>query len=314
MFAPLVATLVILGVFIILQVALDTLRGRRLKAVSRQLVEIGKQQSLTSVSVVVREKGSKQQLINLLDHLASFSYAKLQVVVVPRSRKNDRSSRYIVDYRASHSNLNIRIVRSSGRRDDTSVARRHARGELVLWMSTSERLTPRFFERLSYEFADATIDQVDIPYRYETARSVADLLATWSTIRSEALGLIWRRRRHSRHPVYRRASYKQSGKQFLVVRPGTPLAFIRPRQAPNIQNILVVAVNLLVATAAGYAVFYYVSTQWLFTVLAVASAYLLSNLFWLASSKRYTLPEAVSLVLALPYAIAGHMTTVFKRR
>lgn len=313
MFAPLAATLFVLGIFVVLQVVLDTLRGRRLKAVSRQLIEIGKERSLTTVSVVVREKGSKRQLVDLLDHLASFNYEKLQVVVVPRSRRSDKSNRYILEYRAAHPNLNMRIVRSSGRRDDASIAKRHARGELVLWMSASERLTTRFFERLSYEFADPAIDQVDIPYRYETARSVTDLLATWSTIRSDAMGFIWRKKRGTTYSAYRRASYKQASKQHRIVRPGTPLAFIRPRQVPNIRNLLVVALNLLAAGVAGYAVLYYVSTQWLFTVLAVVCAYLLSNLFWLASSRRYSLPEAISLVLTLPFAIAGSMTAVFKR-
>ena len=189
MYAPFAATVAVLVVFILLQMIVDTRRSKRFKAVSKQLLEVGKHQSLTTISVVIREKNGKQQVLDLLDHLASFKYDKLQVVVVPRSR-SARDSQYLTDYRAAHPKMNIRIVRSSGRRDDMSIAKRHARGELVLWMSPFERLSPRFFERASYEFANPLIDKVNVPYRHQAARSVADLVAMWSSVRAETIDAI----------------------------------------------------------------------------------------------------------------------------
>lgn len=311
-FAPLVATITVLVIFVLLQLIIDTLRGRRLKSVSKHLLELGKRLSLTTISVVVREKGGKQQLLELLDHLTTFEYEKLQVVVVPRSRK-PRDLRYLTEYRAAHPKMNIRIVRSAGRRDDVSIAKLHARGALVLWMDAAERLSPRFFERASYEFANTNIGQVTVPYRYDTARTIADLLAVWSTIRAETLDVIWRKKARSHRTIYRRSSFRQNTGAQSIVKPGTPIAIIRSRGSLNLHNLLIITGNVLLTAVLGYIAVYYLSTQWFFTVLAVISAYLLSHLFWLASSKRYSLREAIPLVLALPFAVIGNFASYFKK-
>lgn len=312
MYAPFVVTVTVLVVFILLQMIIDTRRNRRFKAVSKQLLEIGKQQSLTTISVVVREKNGKQQVLDLLDHLAAFNYAKLQIVVVPRSKKANEN-RYITDYRAAHPQLDVRIVRSAGRRDDASIAKRHARGELVLWLNPTEQLGPRFFERASYEFANPSIDRVNVPYRHQAARSVADLVSVWSIVRGETIDAIYGKNTRPHRTIYRRSSFNRGTKPEKVVKAGTPIAIIRPRGSSDLRNMLVVLVNVLVTAALGYAAVYYLSTQWFFTVLAVMIAYLLSNLFWLASSKRYTWREAGGLIVALPFAVLGDSFVRIKR-
>lgn len=312
MYVPLVATITVLAVFILLQIIIDTRRSRRFKAVSKQLLEVGKQQSLTTISVVIREKNGKQQVLDLLNHLASFDYDKLQVVVVPRSKKaND--SRYLTDYRAAHPKLDIRIVRSAGRRDDASIAKRHARGELVLWLDSTERLAARFFERASYEFANPLINKVHVPYRHQSAQSVAHLVAIWSSVRAETIDATVRKNPRPYQVIYRRTLFTRSATPRRVVKAGTPIAVIRPWNSSNLRNILVVSANVLISAVLGFAAIYYLSSEWLFTVLAVAIAYLLSNLFWLASSKRYSWREATVLIVALPFAVLGESFVRIKR-
>lgn len=313
MYTPLEVTLFILAAFLIVQSLLESIRGRQLRKVSGQLLEIGKRQSLTTISIVIKARGSKEQIIGLLDHLASFRYDKLQAVIIPRTRKNVGRNDYLTVYRAAHPGMNIRVVRSSGRRDDKTIATRHARGDLLFWMNVTDRLGPRFFELVSYEFADPKVERIDVPYRYETARTIADLLATWAVLRSETLDLIRRKKRRERHTVYRRSAFKRGMNQAAFVKPGTHLSFIRPHHSLTRYNLLAIVGNLLVTLALGYVAIYYLSTDWYFTVLAILTVYLLSNLFWLTSSKRHTLPEAVPLILALPFTILGSLVHLAKR-
>lgn len=301
---PLIATIAILAVFLLIQLTVDMTRGRRTKIIHDRLLEIGKKEALKSISVVVRTKRSQQKLIDLLDHLSSFGYDKSQVVIVPSERKNKKFNEFIRSYRTLHPTMDIRVVRTPGRRDDATIASRHARGELILWMELSDRLSPRFFDLTSYEFADPSVERIDVPHRYAKARSLADVNATWSLIRAETFELLHLQSAKRRVAIYRRASFKQDSAP-KTVKARTQLSVIRERTVVPVRSNLFTSLNLVVSIVLAYGAIVLLSGQWLFTTLAVITVYLLSNIIWLISSKRYTAPESALLILGLPFAIIG---------
>ena len=156
---PTVVTITIIMVFVlILQLWIDRLRMRQLPKVRLQHSdEIAPKHK---ISVIVPLSRRAESLFETLDHLRAQNYEQLEVVVVVRQTAGKNAANTLRRYRRKHADLSLRIVKHKKGMDSRVLASRYARGEVVMELEPSYRLSPGFFAQSSAHFNVASLDEL----------------------------------------------------------------------------------------------------------------------------------------------------------
>lgn len=303
---PLIITIVILVCLAILQLAIDTLRRRRIQTVRQHLLSLGQKHSKRSITIIVKANGRQEQVIALLNHLRRQSYSKLKIVVVPRNRSNKKAISYLQQYRHEHQKMKLLIVTDKERLTEKNLITKHAHTDLVAWIGLDDRLPHGFFERVSYEFADPSLERFEIPYLVKPGRSIAGLIDAWTTIRRTTFALLFKKSGTTvpSMPIILRSAYikNQTSQASRLAR----LSFgLMASHTPTAREWAISLVNISSAAIVLVALIVLRSSEWIFTILAAVVIYILVNSLWMAALRGFSAYERIVLIIGLPFSLIG---------
>lgn len=306
---PLIATISILVCLVILQLVIDAARRRRIQTVRQHLLMLGQKHSKRSISIIVKANGRQEQVIALLNHLRRQSYGRLRIVVVPRNRSNKKAISYLQQYRHEHPKMKLTILTGKGRLTEKIIVSKHTHTDLVAWINLDDRLPHGFFERVSYEFADPSLERLEIPYLLRPAKSIASMINTWTIIRRTTFALLLKKSGSniSSMPIVLRTAYlkNQTPQANRLAR----LSFgMMSSHTPGRKEWAISLTNVAAAAAVLAALLLLRSSEWLFAILAFVVAYILVNLLWMAALRGYSFYERIVLLLGLPFSLIGYHT------
>jgi hypothetical protein len=308
MIQPFIVTASLLSAFVIVQFAIDTMRSRSVRTLQSQLTAAGLQAARKRITVVLRAGSRKGEVVGALEHLAAHEYPLLQIVLVPRSPRKGKSLDYVTAFRTSHPSLDIRVIRSAGRVTTDTIEKRHARGELIVYMGLQERFGPRFFDLISAEFLDSRVGRVNVPFRRTAGSTIAGLIAQWTQIRSQAFGLLGVGLRPKTLSVSRRTIPAKSI-ALATVTARSSVSVNMPSERNPLRERLFVTLNILLSIVLAYTAIMLMRTEWIFSVLAIIVIYLLANMLWLLALRPGNLAYRMLLIAALPFALIGDVTS-----
>ena len=301
-----IATLVVLVCLFIFQTTIDIIRRRGVNATRQNLLTLGKKHSERSITVILKAAGSKPDTIALLDHLRRQSYTNLQILVIPRSRTNKRAVAYLQTYRREHSTMNLRIVTTKARITDQTIISRYVRTDLSCYMAVTDRLPHGFFERVSYEFTDPTLAQLQVPYLPRPNRSIASLAYTWQTIRHITIASLLSKTPNIERTmsIMLRSAQAQSKQTPAHLARQARLSFGLMMDVSSRKNdSLMTAANIAIAAllVAGFIVIR--SSDWFTTAVVLTAIYIITNILWMLPLRGYTPYQRFLLILGLPFSI-----------
>lgn len=149
--------LVLLAVFfIVTSVSIRSLNvtARQQRKVHAVLMDQAKKRAYKKVTLVVELKRRAETLEDLMAHLASHAYAKLDVVVIVYHTAGSRAERMLRDYAKQYS-VRVTPVRYTKGMSIEAAVKKHSKGILVLRGNSTTRFSPRFFEKLSFASVEA---------------------------------------------------------------------------------------------------------------------------------------------------------------
>lgn len=115
------------------------------------LMERGIAASHLTITVVV-DYSDEQPLDEFFRHVAAQHYDGVTVLVVFRSKQEARDDASMVRRTARHNGIRVQTASMTGQTSLEQLVRRRVRTDLVLRLSTDDRLSPRCFEYLSMVF------------------------------------------------------------------------------------------------------------------------------------------------------------------
>ncbi len=137
--------------FVAVQVMIDSLDINRTKRLYKRLVQVGKDHSRKPFTVVITLQKRAESIQPLLEHLYSLDYKDLWVIVIIKysAGKNARSE--LIYVRRKNKWQGMRIVSYKKGQSHQEVVRRYVKEGLAIELPPASRLTPSFFDDMSYE-------------------------------------------------------------------------------------------------------------------------------------------------------------------
>jgi hypothetical protein len=136
---------VILAIFVILQIYIDTKDIIQSNKIQRELIAIAKKQSEKTFGVIIELSHSAETAIPLLEHLMSQNYSKLVVIILIKKTAGKKSKITLNNFRKVSHMRNLHIIMHSKGLKLENVVRRFGPIDLVMLMKVSQRLSSNFF-------------------------------------------------------------------------------------------------------------------------------------------------------------------------
>ena len=290
-------TLTILGIFAVFMIPLLILDRRRAQYNARFMRSIRTYLDANvrmSTSIIVHADGDAAKLRAFAEHLLDFDKTSLQLVILyaPKKRAQVRTLQ-----RKYTGKLKISLVLDKDAKTTRQALKRQITGDTVYETTLDTRFAARFFDYISLELLDTSIDALVIDSTTHLDNRLTSAATVWTKVLHKIirkLGLV-----KSSTLVYRKKSYfgkkattktSQSRAQILVPIDSTITSFGR---VAGLASISLIAI-------AGIAAYMIFPITWLYVPIAVYLGLLLI-LFVNASALPYTPGKKALIVLVLPF-------------
>lgn len=297
--SPLVASVTALAlVFLTISTILDTKRSRHRKFLRRLMTSYVTEKSAKRFSIMLELDRSVEAIWPILTHLTELGYPKLQVVVLVRHTAGKRALGELRRYQRANRSLNVSVIKHRKGMDRDTLLRRHAKGELVMWLGRDTRLNPSFLRRMSLEFLDPELDATTPRHAAPLSDSLASAARAWSVIVGDLLANLTNHT--TAQPLVFRRSALLRGDITLIRRVNeasvlTPFP-TKARWSDWLAPVGIVAILVLISFAAYIAL---PSSWYLISWAALGGVVII---LWLhMTSFPYSLPSHVTLLLFLPF-------------
>jgi hypothetical protein len=141
----------LLVLFVAIQVMIDSFDINTTKRLYKQLVQIGKDHSRKSFTVVITLRKRAESIQPLLEHIYSLGYKELQVLVILKHSAGKNAQSKLMSMRRKNKWQGMRISSYKKGQSHQEVMHRYAKEGLVIELLPDSRLTPGFFDDMSYE-------------------------------------------------------------------------------------------------------------------------------------------------------------------
>lgn len=316
----LILVIIAIVIFIGLQVFIDVKDIKHINSLRKELLTIAKKKSQQNIVVVIDINRSAKDVELLLDHLSSFGYKKIEIIILFKKYASKKTKNALVDCKKNYA-LNfsrIEIVESKRGLSVVDVVRNNSKGQLVLKLNTSNRLSKNFFELISIETLLRQQDEVIIPSsHYALEKSIASALQVQQSIVNQIknrvfkstkdlslidTGIVYKRKfLLSKVPKTRSQKISAISHIYITNQVGENkfLQYISQMVEKTSKNSLSIVLCLLGIVIVLLAVIFMPSKSVIFAIF-IASVYFFSSLAIQMRTNGYSLIDRINLFMLVP--------------
>jgi len=140
----------LLVLFVATQVIIDSFDISTTKRLYRRLVQVGKDHSQKSFTIVVTLRKKTTTILPLLEHIYSQDYQKMQVLVILKHTAGKHAQSELRSMRRKNKWQGMRIISYKKGQSDQDIVRRYAKEDVTIELLPDSRMTPGFFDDISY--------------------------------------------------------------------------------------------------------------------------------------------------------------------
>jgi hypothetical protein len=286
---PLVFIIAFLIVVVVFQVFTDYRRARLVRRFKyEQPAEDG------GLSIVIELDRSPRNLPPLLDHLSSLN-GTIDVIVIVKRSAGTTAAKQIRNLRTVYPNLSIRTVMYRKGLNAKTIAKRHARQPLIMWMKPDERMEGDFIRLANRHFDNPAIQAVAVNEYVPVGSTLADASQAWRSVRMNVIRLMTNRGKQRTVIYRRRALYSELSLQIQaswLLR----ISHVHPATSNGLAYALLSGLVVLPL------VFLHDDIMSLIIWIIVAAAACI-HLSWLMSAPVYRIRDRFMLLLLLPFSL-----------
>lgn len=187
-----ILAIILLSFVIGFQVFLDAKDINHVNLIRKELMAIAKKKVQKSVVVVIEIGRSVKEIEPLLDHLASFEYNKIEIIILKKSI-SDHVRKTLTNYKKSYRFSRFEMFEIKKKVSLIDIIRNNSKGQLILRLGCKSRLSKNFFELISIESAINKDDIVIIPSsHYVLGKSIASALQVQRSIINQVKNRIFK--------------------------------------------------------------------------------------------------------------------------
>lgn len=324
MIIPIIAA-VFLAVFFILEVTVDEKEIRQMRNLQHRLMTIAKKQCEKSVGVIVEADKSAESTIEFIEHLLSFGYDKLKVIIIVNKTIDKAARLRIADYLRINNLSDIRIVNRTKNTAVKNILSRNLSVQLVIILNENDRLSKNFFSEASIESFGSDVTNVVLPrHQISLSNTLASLFqahfvilrqlkarmfgvrTVLSPLRS---GVIYSREAilsdaFDQKPIRLNISPQMYlSKKIIVENMLDYLNYKIDKAVDSLKNWMGILTFFAVAGVFVASLIFLKPSDLLLAVLLVLFAYVLSSVFMQIRMKGYSFTDNINLFLIAPIGL-----------
>ncbi len=293
------ALFAIVFVFLLVLFTLDFRRTSHEKHLRRLMRSFITQHAMKSFTVITTVGNNEDAVNQMVEMLEKQQYTKLQLLILTDSTVTKLAlSKLRRLQRQKRNILRITVTRRKANASDTSLIRRYAKSDALLWLHEGERLSADFFTRMSLEL----LDESCVAIASRMALSVDDSLSTATKALSQVVSQTTRSllMRNGAEPrIMRRANFLENREVAAVSAEHSTIMVSRlPARSLEPANWMAAAAVVTALSIAALSYIYVPSGWQIVTATAIGTGVLLLALR--VMTYPYTAPQMLALLMMIP--------------
>lgn len=320
-----ILALIFLAAFIVMEIFVDEKEIGHIKDLQHRLMLIAKKQCEKTIGIIVELNNSAESMIKFIEHLKSFDYDKLKVVIVATKLTDKEVRLGIINYLKNNPLKDFRLINQTKGTVIGNVVRRNLSSQLVVILDDSDRLSKDFFTELSIEALKLDGENVLLPrHQIRLADTLASLFQAHFVILRQLKARLFGVRTvlspirsgvvYSRHAILSgdldqkpiRLSVCTNiyiSKKIVISNMLDYLNYKIDKAMNGLKSIYGILSFAVIAALMTFLIVYLKPSDLLITTAFVFSIYVLLGIFMQIRMKGYSLMDNINLILIAPMGL-----------